>query len=715
MKQFCIFIICLLIINYTQSERDKFKFNSLKKEKDLMTNKEIYSESIKNSILWEGWIKYLHYTSSAPMTHPNNFYKNNEFFAQKIHKSDLQKKDQKGFVNIPTQFHFYSKLMNNYFNILKSRSSTKDEIKNNIESIHLDNLLPIDTSLKFKGSIQDLGNFSEGFCIQIFTNSPGSPKKSFNSEKDIGNKENWIICVDSLKEKENLIVILVNQKLSKQKELKNNPSKINNKIPETLASLIATPTQIMEKRSDHNSLDGYVILLQDWSQCTLKCGGGKSYQHWMCIPPKKDGRPCEGKTIREKDCNKQPCTGTISNNINEIFKPKNNMEKVAEPVFKFLPFSERKQNFIKCLIKESDVFYLTKDTWTQNSAALVPMPSRIIMNNRTISLYNDDSYQSNIFSFDLGVTEIGAYNKDPCCFSLMSNTKEYYICGGFGSRCDGFMQEWKRDFSFFKQKCYLPQKSFIWHKEEVKQATNDALNAANLDNLEERTNLIKKKLHEKELSSFDKQITYTQNTALKAIKKEMNIEQMLTREVQLKAMLETKTLLDQKKQEEKKRTCLERAFKEREVENNRLLENKKAQVQMEKIKDDVRKEVEQKRLALRNKIDEIQKKALRRKKMIEQDINTIRGQMARNIIDANKNGDMNKCNIKEQEKINSYCDENIVDDFNKNFECKQSPQFCYICCEHEFGNMVLVKRDECYKICDELLKYELATGEFKWS
>jgi hypothetical protein len=55
--------------------------------------------------------------------------------------------------------------------------------------------------------------------------------------------------------------------------------------------------------------DGYWIVLQMWSQCTLKCGGGKSFLQRMCVPPKDGGKPCEGEAILSKDCNKQPCPG----------------------------------------------------------------------------------------------------------------------------------------------------------------------------------------------------------------------------------------------------------------------------------------------------------------------------------------------------------------------------------------------------------------------
>lgn len=40
--------------------------------------------------------------------------------------------------------------------------------------------------------------------------------------------------------------------------------------------------------------DGAWVVLQDWTECTLACGGGKNYLHRMCVPPVGGGKPCMG-------------------------------------------------------------------------------------------------------------------------------------------------------------------------------------------------------------------------------------------------------------------------------------------------------------------------------------------------------------------------------------------------------------------------------------
>jgi hypothetical protein len=49
--------------------------------------------------------------------------------------------------------------------------------------------------------------------------------------------------------------------------------------------------------------DGKWVLLHDWSECTLACGGGKSFLQQMCMPPKNGGKPCVGNAIVSRECN----------------------------------------------------------------------------------------------------------------------------------------------------------------------------------------------------------------------------------------------------------------------------------------------------------------------------------------------------------------------------------------------------------------------------
>lgn len=55
------------------------------------------------------------------------------------------------------------------------------------------------------------------------------------------------------------------------------------------------------------SKDSEWRLLQDWSTCTVSCGGGTQTRQLICIKG-TDGKDCEGSSIQSRACNTQPCT-----------------------------------------------------------------------------------------------------------------------------------------------------------------------------------------------------------------------------------------------------------------------------------------------------------------------------------------------------------------------------------------------------------------------
>ena len=108
-------------------------------------------------------------------------------------------------------------------------------------------------------------------------------------------------------------------------------------------------------------------------------------------------------------------------------------------------------------------------------------------------------------------------------------------------------------------------------------------------------------------------------------------------------------------------------------------------------------------MALKKKILEIRKMTERRKRLIENKINLIRGKMTEKIVEANKTGSPETClttRDSKQADINTYCDSNIITDFTKNLDCKKKDNFCYICCETEFGTAQFNLRSICYDKCD---------------
>lgn len=701
-------------------------FNSLKskgkkgKKKHGKKNKK---KLPKKKVLWEGWLKFIAITDKKSPMQPNKFFVNPEFKYQKVFKRHMKKKDKKGYLNIKDRFQFYGLMKHDGLYIFKSRKTAFDK---SVEEIKVIDIKKINEKKKYMSSIREIEDFQKNFCLKIKTKYPFHPDLNFNQKKK-GHSKDFIICLEKRLKRNKLISILIELKFSQQKKEK----KMKKKKPAKKLSQMKKKMKkkVFDKPKNWVPKDGYWILLQDWTQCSLKCGGGTSYQQWMCVPPKKNGRKCQGKAIRTKPCNVQPCPGNLGLK-NEYTK--SGKTKTLKPIIKSMPFSLRPQNYLKCIIKEFDVFYMADNPnkkEAQKLAALNPKnktkkikrPGRLVMNTNTISLFNDDNFKNAVFSFNLKNTEIAPKKTNKCCFELQSNKMSFTICGGFGQPCKitkslSFTDQWVKDFTLFKQGCYQNLKIKLWKKTMEKKALKNAMDAAGLGGLNDRANLIKKKVHQKQMDQWNKKIQNTENTAMKAMKREFDIEKMLQAELQLKAELESKKLLNLKKREKKKKECLQKALKNRDEINKNLLEKLRKQQELNAIKANAKKEVQAQRSKLREKLNAIRNKFKRRKRLIEQDINVIRAEMAKNIMDANRKGNMLKCKnaYGNKEKIKTYCNKNIVEDYMKNVECRSEASFCYVCCETEFGNMVMEKRGICYKMCDKLMKSATDGGDFIW-
>ena len=125
------------------------------------------------------------------------------------------------------------------------------------------------------------------------------------------------------------------------------------KIPETVQGLISPEQNIIENTNkspikdkfgnvilENKIVDGYWIVLQEWTQCSLKCGGGTSTLHRMCVPPKYGGKDCEGSNIISKPCNIQPCP-----EIKILKNSLKNNETMKDPIVKVVTFSNRPQRY----------------------------------------------------------------------------------------------------------------------------------------------------------------------------------------------------------------------------------------------------------------------------------------------------------------------------------------------------------------------------------
>jgi len=154
--------------------------------------------------------------------------------------------------------------------------------------------------------------------------------------------------------------------------------------------------------------------------------------------------------------------------------------------------------------------------------------------------------------------------------------------------------------------------------------------------------------------------------------------------------------------EKRKKECLAKTFEEKALDEDFIETEKQSMADQDEIKIETAKKIEDGRWKLKKKIELMKQKAKARAQALNDQLSQIRTQMSKDIILANRNGDLNICKKgkKDHDFRESYCNQAFVDDWVRNSECKSDEDWCYTCCEHEFGSNFVSQRDNCYDMCD---------------
>jgi len=571
------------------------------------------------------------------------------------------------------------------------------------DTLQIDYINPVPEDKPLKGGIKDLGDFFEGKCIALSTKIPFDMDTKFNPLKYSGRAQTWVLCTNKSKPKSTLLMTLLKMKVRRQRDqgevLTKSAIDAKNKnkalaLGKMIAKLIPRKGKKITKPTD-----GYWMLLQDWTECSLKCGGGISHQQWMCVPPKRGGKPCKGTSIKTRPCNNQKCPG-----VKTLLKLVNGSpSKVKKPIVKNGAFSARPNRFSKCLIKDNDAYLMT----SQSMKTVGKIPVRVVMNNQTLTVFGDDSYSNVIYSFKLEYSSFG--DNKFCCFNIRDSHKQLNLCG-YESMCgnritNNWAARWKKDFQLFKVDCHVGRQTALLSKEDEHSLDDDfngKVNVAKEEMIKLKSELVKKKEKKLEQRTMRGKVLKTQKDGFTLIQKEIDLEKMVKKEEMEREGLELKNVMKVLKAEKKKKKCLKKSLKKREKQNKALMAKRDNDNEIQKLNKEVEIEVELKRKELKRQIALLRARARRKKAELQDQINRVRGQMAKDMMEANKNGNLKHCIKGKKEAIyrNNYCNTNFVDDYLKNNDCKVGATFCYTCCENEFGNAFLEKRDQCYNACD---------------
>jgi len=439
--------------------------------------------------------------------------------------------------------------------------------------------------------------------------------------------------------------------------------------------------------------------------------------------------------IRTKPCNTQKCP-EVNIVLQSYLKnkrknqKKSGAEKFQRPIVTVAAFSNKPQRYTKCIIKENDAFLTS---YNKASKQLIKQPIRIVMNNMTVTLYADEDYENKIHTFNLDTSSI--LRSDFCCVQFLDSLRKYKVCG-FQSDCGTrlnnlWANNWLKDFRMFKQDCrssrsvsrvkppktgdedddigelfdqagkkgYSSDEEIRRQAVKFQQKVNKTIQNK-INNKREKT--ILNSIRSSESLKARAKLSLTQNVGFDALKKENEIENLIEHEEKDREVRVVNALAKKIKKENRKQKCLSKTIKRRQIDTQIIEDKREAENEEGEAKEELKLEIDIKRNQLKRKIANMRKRVNRRKAAMETQLQRIRAKMAKDIMLANKDGDMELCRKgkRSDAKRNNYCDNNFIDDYLKNYDCKDKTNFCYMCCENEFGNNFVDKRNECYDMCD---------------
>jgi len=597
------------------------------------------------------------------------------------------------------------------------------------------------------GGVKDFGKFSEGFCFQVNTIFPDyifTPKAG-EAQPVSGTPEVWLICTDDLVSKSNLMNTIIKLKIKKQQlaglhiTLKVNLKKVPKMDDGTLSGQIpcgagdVTSVEDLGKpKAKRPPKDGRWIVLQDWTPCSLKCGGGQQTLQLICMPPERGGKPCQGESIRKRPCNTQPCPVLKSPD-----EEKN--AKYEKPIVKVMPISNRPIRYDKCHLKENDIFAVLKpkgfdlmeeigkNTDFIHSESIVKTPVRIIMNNKSISFYKDENYTSMLLSMNLEGTNFVKITSNKGCFLFQGKLLDQQAVVCDIEQKPGFVEEWFYDFNLFKNQCKEERPVFkLKDDSDIKKKFNARLKKIKQELLEEKVEKARQQSQKEEELSINKKVEKTQAMTVLAIQKELKLEQLLEKEEALREKEEEKQLDLQYKAEQQKKEVLMKSIKEKELEEQYTINKENAEMAIKKLKEEAKSVITNKRIEIKKKIAQMRLKSERKKASIKSKIMSMRSDTAQELQKYTKNGDMNRCFVPNQNpkqlpesdpKANNIefkpyaeqlaqmevvCAASFPFFVDKYMECKTPESYCYVCCESEFGQLHLSDREKCYnKRCNK--------------
>jgi len=181
------------------------------------------------------------------------------------------------------------------------------------------------------------------------------------------------------------------------------------------------------------------------------------------------------------------------------------------------------------------------------------------------------------------------------------------------------------------------------------------------------------------------------------------IEGLIKQDEEKKQNGQTDNVSNQIAAEKAKSNQVNQILQEKAIEAAFQADIKSAEKDIKAVKQEINVQIEVNRDALKAQIQKIRQMAKSRRTNMQTKLKQIKSKIAQKIMAASSNGDKTLCTggLTDQTASYSYCDGKHPDDYLENQYCKNVDNFCYSCCDSEFGLLLPAERDDCYNTCDK--------------
>jgi hypothetical protein len=191
----------------------------------------------------------------------------------------------------------------------------------------------------------------------------------------------------------------------------------------------------------------------------------------------------------------------------------------------------------------------------------------------------------------------------------------------------------------------------------------------------------------------------THNVAMKAIQKEQTLEDLIKQEAEEKNRMEEERMAKLIELEKQKKNCILKSIKEKQLENEMEEKAREIKDTINSIKQEAAAQVLMKRNNLKKVLSQLNQKSAKKKNMLRQELINVKMSIAQELNNAYKKGDINKCAdaMESPTKKYNYCVSAFPEDFANLDNCRNTDDFCELCCGAEFGQMLNNDKEKCIK------------------